>query len=129
MQDISVAHVFDIMGEIASASDEQSRGISQIAQAVSELDTTTQQNAALVEESSSAANSLEEQSRMLAQAVSVFHLGDDSHPHHVNNTFSRCTVHENGENTYCVFPAGHKKPAGRRGKTVRKVRKHGGREE
>lgn len=94
MQDIvkSVAHVFDIMGEIASASDEQSRGISQIAQAVSELDTTTQQNAALVEESSSAANSLEEQSRMLAQAVSVFHLGDDSHPHHVSSPASHQTL-------------------------------------
>ncbi|MCI4184413.1 methyl-accepting chemotaxis protein [Dickeya dianthicola] len=94
MQDIvsSVAHVFDIMGEIASASDEQSRGISQIAQAVSELDTTTQQNAALVEESSSAANSLEEQSRMLAQAVSAFHLGDDTHPRHVSSPASQQTL-------------------------------------
>ncbi|SLM63419.1 methyl-accepting chemotaxis protein [Dickeya aquatica] len=84
MQDIvrSVTHVFDIMGEIASASDEQSRGISQIAQAVSELDTTTQQNAALVEESSSAANSLEDQAQRLAHTVSVFHLGDDRPSHH-----------------------------------------------
>ncbi|QKO14210.1 Methyl-accepting chemotaxis protein III [Dickeya solani] len=92
MQDIvsSVAHVFDIMGEIASASDEQSRGISQIAQAVSELDTTTQQNAALVEESSSAANSLEEQSRILAQAVSAFHLGDDAHASGERPSARRC---------------------------------------
>ncbi|NKI74924.1 HAMP domain-containing protein [Dickeya sp. CFBP 2040] len=84
MQDIvrSVTHVFDIMGEIASASDEQSRGISQIAQAVTELDSTTQQNAALVEESSSAASLLEEQAQLLMQTVSAFHLGDDHHSHH-----------------------------------------------
>ncbi|MBX9447511.1 methyl-accepting chemotaxis protein [Dickeya chrysanthemi] len=88
MQDIvrSITHVFDIMGEIASASDEQSRGISQIAQAVTELDSTTQQNAALVEESSSAANSLEEQAQLLMQTVSAFHLGDDPHSHHGGTT-------------------------------------------
>ncbi|WJM84117.1 methyl-accepting chemotaxis protein [Dickeya chrysanthemi] len=88
MQDIvrSITHVFDIMGEIASASDEQSRGISQIAQAVTELDSTTQQNAALVEESSSAANSLEEQAQLLMQTVSAFHLGDDPHAHHGGTT-------------------------------------------
>ncbi|WP_192456659.1 methyl-accepting chemotaxis protein [Musicola keenii] len=78
MQDIvrSVTHVHDIMGEIASASDEQSRGISQIAQAVTELDSTTQQNAALVEESSTAANQLEEQAQRLEQSISAFYLGD-----------------------------------------------------
>ncbi|ACS85868.1 methyl-accepting chemotaxis protein [Musicola paradisiaca] len=78
MQEIvrSVTHVHDIMGEIASASDEQSRGISQIAQAVTELDSTTQQNAALVEESSTAANQLEEQAQRLEQSISAFYLGD-----------------------------------------------------
>ncbi|WP_226102000.1 methyl-accepting chemotaxis protein [Dickeya oryzae] len=96
MQDIvrSITHVFDIMGEIASASDEQSRGISQIAQAVTELDSTTQQNAALVEESSSAANALEEQSQLLMQAVSAFHLGDDSHTHHHTHTSSAAASHQ-----------------------------------
>ncbi|AJC66580.1 methyl-accepting chemotaxis protein [Dickeya zeae] len=96
MQDIvrSITHVFDIMGEIASASDEQSRGISQIAQAVTELDSTTQQNAALVEESSSAANALEEQSQLLMQAVSAFHLGDDSHTHHHTHTSGAAASHQ-----------------------------------
>ena len=67
MQDIvqSVSQVRDIMGEIAAASDEQNRGITQIAQAMTEMDTTTQQNAALVEESSAAASSLEEQALRL----------------------------------------------------------------
>ncbi|WP_049221956.1 methyl-accepting chemotaxis protein, partial [Serratia marcescens] len=53
MQDIvrSVTRVTDIMGEIASASDEQSRGIEQVTQAVTQMDQVTQQNAALVEES------------------------------------------------------------------------------
>ncbi|RNM05004.1 methyl-accepting chemotaxis protein [Dickeya undicola] len=79
MDDIirSIAHVHDIMGEIASASDEQSRGINQISTAVAEMDATTQQNAALVEESSAAANSLEEQAQALEQAVSIFRLGND----------------------------------------------------
>lgn len=79
MQDIvkSVSHVRDIMGEIASASDEQSRGISQISQAIVEMDSTTQQNAALVEQSSAAADSLEDQAATLTQAVSVFRLADN----------------------------------------------------
>ncbi|PMC11871.1 methyl-accepting chemotaxis protein, partial [Klebsiella aerogenes] len=55
MQDIvrSVTRVTDIMGEIASASDEQSRGIEQVTQAVTQMDQVTQQNAALVVESAS----------------------------------------------------------------------------
>ncbi|ATI63091.1 methyl-accepting chemotaxis protein [Edwardsiella tarda] len=70
----AVTRVTDIMGEIASASDEQSRGIEQVAQAVSEMDRVTQQNAALVEESASAAASLEEQASHLNQAVAVFRI-------------------------------------------------------
>lgn len=49
------------MQEIAAASDEQSRGITQVSQAISEMDKVTQQNASLVEEASAAAVSLEEQ--------------------------------------------------------------------
>ncbi len=51
----AVTRVTDIMGEIASASDEQSRGIDQVGLAVAEMDRVTQQNAALVEESAAAA--------------------------------------------------------------------------
>ncbi|WP_271283414.1 methyl-accepting chemotaxis protein [Silvania hatchlandensis] len=72
----SVAQVRDIMSEIAAATDEQSRGISQIAQAMTEMDTTTQQNAALVEESSAAASSLEDQAVQLEQVVAIFQVPD-----------------------------------------------------
>jgi len=82
----SVAQVRDIMSEIATATDEQSRGISQIAQAMAEMDTTTQQNAALVEESSAAASSLEDQAVQLEKVVSIFRVSNtprqlkESHP-------------------------------------------------
>jgi Methyl-accepting chemotaxis protein len=72
----SVAQVRDIMSEIATATDEQSRGISQIAQAMAEMDTTTQQNAALVEESSAAASSLEDQAVQLEKVVSIFRVSN-----------------------------------------------------
>lgn len=80
MQDIvhSVTRVTDIMGEIASASDEQSRGIEQVSQAVTQMDQVTQQNAALVEEAASAAVALEDQAITLADAVSVFRLANDN---------------------------------------------------
>ncbi|WP_276551451.1 methyl-accepting chemotaxis protein [Erwinia mallotivora] len=74
MHDIvaAVMRVTDIMGEIASASDEQSRGIDQIGLAVTEMDRVTQQNAALVQESAAASASLEEQASRLSQAVAAF---------------------------------------------------------
>ncbi len=74
----SVTNVCGIMSEISDASDEQSRGIDQIGKAVTELDSTTQQNAALVQESSAAASSLEQQAEQLAQLVSVFRLGAEN---------------------------------------------------
>ncbi|HEX4500748.1 MAG TPA: methyl-accepting chemotaxis protein II [Scandinavium sp.] len=76
MSDIvnAVTRVTDIMGEISSASDEQSRGIDQVALAVSEMDRVTQQNAALVQQSAAAAAALEEQSNSLTRAVSVFQI-------------------------------------------------------
>ncbi|MEH2920137.1 methyl-accepting chemotaxis protein [Samsonia erythrinae] len=70
----AITRVNDLMGEIASASDEQSRGITQIGQAVTEMDGVTQQNAALVQESAAAAASLEDQARQLTEAVAVFQL-------------------------------------------------------
>lgn len=70
----AVTRVTDIMGEIASASEEQSRGIEQVSLAVSQMDSVTQQNAALVEESAAAAASLEQQAEQLRQAVAVFRI-------------------------------------------------------
>ncbi|ALB67246.1 Methyl-accepting chemotaxis protein II (aspartate chemoreceptor protein) [Cronobacter dublinensis 1210] len=76
MQEIvgAVTRVTDIMGEIASASDEQSRGIDQVALAVSEMDRVTQQNASLVQQSAAAAGALEDQASRLSQAVAAFRL-------------------------------------------------------
>ncbi|WP_312382545.1 methyl-accepting chemotaxis protein [Atlantibacter subterraneus] len=74
----AVTRVTDIMGEIASASDEQSRGIDQVGLAVAEMDRVTQQNASLVQESAAAAAALEEQASRLTQAVSVFRINADA---------------------------------------------------
>jgi methyl-accepting chemotaxis protein len=68
----SVQRVTDIMGEISSASREQEGGIAQINLAITEMDSVTQQNAALVEEAAGAAGSLQEQADHLAQLVAVF---------------------------------------------------------
>ena len=70
----SVKRVTDIMGEIMAASQEQSSGIEQVHQAISQMDQVTQQNAALVEEAAAAAGSLQEQAVNLAQVVAVFKL-------------------------------------------------------
>ncbi|MBC7994160.1 MAG: HAMP domain-containing protein [Rhizobacter sp.] len=69
-----VQKVSDLIGEISSASGEQTMGIGQISDAVTQLDQVTQQNAALVEESAAAAESLKHQAASLAQTVSVFKL-------------------------------------------------------
>ncbi|MBV5295331.1 MAG: MCP four helix bundle domain-containing protein [Curvibacter lanceolatus] len=70
----AIQRVSDIVGEISSASAEQSSGMGQISQAVNQLDQTTQQNAALVEESAAAAQSLENQAAQLVQTVAIFKL-------------------------------------------------------
>jgi uncharacterized phage infection (PIP) family protein YhgE len=71
----SVQRVSDIIGEISAAAAEQSDGIGQVNSAVAQLDQMTQQNAALVEESAAAAESLKDQSRQLADAVGAFRTG------------------------------------------------------
>ena len=76
MQDIvqSIARVSDIVGEIAEASREQSKGLAQINDAVANLDDVTQQNAALVEETSAASTALQEQANQMAQMSAKFVL-------------------------------------------------------
>src|SRR5450830_1389724 len=71
----SVKRVTSIISDISAASDEQSNGIQQVNEAVTQMDEVTQQNAALVEEAAAAAASLEEQALKLSQAVSIFKLG------------------------------------------------------
>ncbi len=75
----AIQRVSDIVGEITSASVEQSSGISQVGNAVSQMDQATQQNASLVEESAVAAESLKGQAAQLVQAVAVFKLLGDGH--------------------------------------------------
>ena len=69
---VSVRRVADIMNEISEASADQNLGIEQINQAMTQMDQVTQSNAALVEESAAAAQSLEAQAQALVRAVSVF---------------------------------------------------------
>ena len=77
MQEIvqGIGRVTDIMGDIAMASAEQTTGIEQVNEAITQMDGVTQQNAALVEEAAAAAASLQEQATTLAQLVSVFNVG------------------------------------------------------
>jgi methyl-accepting chemotaxis protein-1 (serine sensor receptor) len=71
----AIRRVTDIMGEISAASNEQSAGVSQVGEAVMQMDQVTQQNAALVEEMAAAASSLRSQAQELVQTVAVFRLG------------------------------------------------------
>jgi aerotaxis receptor len=70
----SIHQVAHIMGDIASASDEQSQGIGQVNEAITQMDDVTQQNAALVEQAAAAASSLDEQSYRLLRAMEIFKL-------------------------------------------------------
>jgi methyl-accepting chemotaxis protein len=76
----SVARVTDIMAEITAASREQSVGIDQVNEAITQMDQSTQQNAALVEEAAAAAASMQEQSAHLEQMVSHFRLAEAGAP-------------------------------------------------
>ncbi|MYM36129.1 HAMP domain-containing protein [Duganella sp. FT94W] len=70
----SIGRVTQIMTQISNASEEQSIGIAQVNDAITQMDQVTQQNAALVEEAAAAAESMQEQSTKLADVVSVFKL-------------------------------------------------------
>ncbi|WP_284614423.1 methyl-accepting chemotaxis protein [Aquabacterium humicola] len=86
MEDIvaQVRRVDDLISEITAATVEQSTGLDQVGTAIGQLDQVTQQNAALVEESAAAAESLRQQAQRLVEAVSVFRLdgSDERHPAH-----------------------------------------------
>jgi methyl-accepting chemotaxis protein len=70
----SIKRVTDLMGEISAANDEQSTDVSEVAEVVKQMDQTTQQNAALVEQMAAAAGSLRAQAQDLVQTVAVFKL-------------------------------------------------------
>jgi methyl-accepting chemotaxis protein len=73
----SIKRVTDLMGEISAASNEQSAGVAQVGEAITQMDHVTQQNAALVEEMAAAASSLKSQAQELVQTVAVFKLGNE----------------------------------------------------
>jgi methyl-accepting chemotaxis protein-1 (serine sensor receptor) len=68
------------VAEISAASGEQSNGVMQIGEAITQMDQVTQQNAALVEQSAAAADSLKHQAQQLVQAVAVFRLSGSEPP-------------------------------------------------
>ena len=72
---VGVRRVADLMREVTAASQDQTSGIEQVNQAVGQMDQVTQQNAALVEEATAAAQSLAHQAKSLLQTVNVFHFG------------------------------------------------------
>ncbi len=90
----SVRRVTDVVTEISAASREQSTGIEQVNQAISHMDQSTQENAALVEEATAAAQSLQEQARQLERAVNVFKLRQEA-----------ATILEMAEHTFATAPA------------------------
>jgi methyl-accepting chemotaxis protein len=76
----SVRRVTDILNEITTASQEQSAGIEQINEAIVQMDTVTQQNAALVEEAAAASQAMQDQAAHLSAAVAVFKLDHAGSP-------------------------------------------------
>ncbi len=78
----AIRRVTDIMGEISSASVEQSTGVAQVGEAIARMDQATQQNAALVEQSAAAAGGLKDQAEQLVQAVAAFNTAMTSSPSH-----------------------------------------------
>ncbi|WP_280192801.1 methyl-accepting chemotaxis protein [Delftia sp. PS-11] len=77
----AIQRVTDIMGEISTASHEQSSGVSEVGSAVSQMDQTTQQNAALVEEMAASAHNLKIQAQQLVAGVAVFQLPRSASTH------------------------------------------------
>jgi methyl-accepting chemotaxis protein len=88
----SIRRVTDIMGEISAASNEQSMGVAQVGEAVTQMDQATQQNAALVEEMAAAASSLKGQAQELVQAVAFFKVGGAAHHASLPRTAVRSSV-------------------------------------
>ena len=76
----AIRHVSDLVGEITAASKEQSQGVGQVSEAIAQMDQTTQQNAALVEESAAAAEGLQRQAKDLVHAVASFKVQLSSLP-------------------------------------------------
>ena len=116
----SIRRVTDIMGEISAASNEQASGVAQVGEAVIQMDQTTQQNAALVEEMAAAASSLKGQANDLVQAVAFFKIAArtgvaSSMPRTAVRASALQTKPFKGEERRAIAgPAAARKPAGGR---------------
>ena len=106
----SVQRVSDIIGEISAAAAEQSSGIGQVNGAVAQLDQATQQNAALVEESAAAAESLQAQSRQLASVVSAFRVADAVADHNAPAAVAKTAIQAARSSVSSAAPAKPAKP-------------------
>ena len=95
----SVQRVTDVIGEISAATSEQTTGLRQVNEAVAQLDQMTQQNAALVEESAAAAESLAEQSRKLTGVVGAFRTSGHASPAAKAHTTNYSTSHGSSPST------------------------------
>ena len=115
----SIKRVTDIMGEISAASNEQSLGVAQVGEAVTQMDQATQQNAALVEEMAAAASSLKAQAQDLVQVVAVFKLGSEhaqatrqaSATAHVSHASAHSGAHTSAKKAVPFKPAAGHLPA------------------
>jgi methyl-accepting chemotaxis protein len=87
----SVKRVADIVAEISAASEEQAAGIDQVNTALTQMDTTTQQNAALVEESAAASKAMEQQAQALVERVSFFQIASSAQQATTHDSFSAPT--------------------------------------
>jgi methyl-accepting chemotaxis protein len=87
----SVKKLTDVVHEISAASTEQASGIEQVGNAIAQLDRGTQENAALVEESAAAAETLSRQSAEMVQAAAVFKLADDGRSNSHSNDYGNGT--------------------------------------
>jgi methyl-accepting chemotaxis protein len=90
----SVHRVTDIMGEISLASGEQLSGIEQVNAAIVQMEYVTQQNAALVEQASTAAASMQQRARQLSGTVGIFTLGNETAPLHAAPAISLVAAHD-----------------------------------
>ncbi len=88
----SIRRVTDIMGEISAASNEQNLGVKQVGEAITQMDQTTQQNAALVEEMAAAGSSLKNQAQELVQVVAAFKVAGGAEHGHVTKMRVRSTA-------------------------------------
>jgi methyl-accepting chemotaxis protein len=98
----SIKRVTDIVGEIATASIEQSAAVTQAGNAIAQMDEGTQRNAALVEESAAAADSLKGQAQQLVAAVAVFKVSGDARE---STAAERSAVHPSGANAKATATA------------------------